>query len=204
MSSILKTQTIEGIEVAHLEIPGLILLTPRVFADERGFFCELWHNEKYCAAGMPHSFVQDNFSRSRRGILRGLHIQDPVPQGKLAMVLEGEIFDVAVDLRKDSPTFGRWHGEILSAENKRQMYVPPGCAHGLVALSESVSFFYKCTERYFPKNEKTLQWDDPDIGIDWPIKTPILSARDQHGIRFRDFPPVCVASPSSWNNSKSS
>jgi len=188
MSAPTHTQTIAGMEISHLDIPGLIILTPRVFADDRGLFYELWNQERYREAGIALPFVQDNFSRSKRGTLRGMHIQNPLPQGKLAMVLEGEIFDVAVDLRRDSPTYGRWHGELLSAQNKRQMYVPPGFAHGFVAMSETALFLYKCTEYYSPQHELILKWDDPEVGIQWPIQLPLLSPKDQHGLRLRDLP----------------
>jgi dTDP-4-dehydrorhamnose 3,5-epimerase len=188
MSAPTHIQTIAGMEIFHVDIPGLIILTPRVFADDRGHFYELWNQERYRQAGITLPFVQDNFSRSKRATLRGMHIQNPLPQGKLAMVLEGEIFDVAVDLRRSSPTFGRWHGEVLSAQNKRQMYVPPGFAHGFVTLSETALFLYKCTEYYSPQHELILQWDDPEVGIQWPIQLPLLSPKDQNGRRLRDLP----------------
>jgi dTDP-4-dehydrorhamnose 3,5-epimerase len=177
-----------NMEVSRVKIAGIILLTPRVFADERGHFFELWNQERYLEAGISGRFVQDNVSRSVRGTLRGLHFQNPGAQGKLAMALEGEVFDVAVDLRQSSPTFGKWHGEFLSASNKRQMFVPPGFAHGFVAVSETALFLYKCTEFYSPNAEMTLKWDDPDVGIQWPNPQPLLSPKDQMGLYLRDLP----------------
>ncbi len=134
-------------------------------------------------------FVQDNVSFSRRGILRGLHFQNPKPQGKLLQVLQGEVFDVAVDIRRASPTCGKWHGLVLSGENKRQFYIPPGFAHGFAVLSETAFFQYKCTEFYSPKDEMAIRWDDPDLGIEWPLKEPLLSERDGKAQRLRDVPP---------------
>ncbi|MGP8218592.1 MAG: dTDP-4-dehydrorhamnose 3,5-epimerase, partial [Limisphaerales bacterium] len=134
------------------------------------------------------NFVQDNVSLSRRGTLRGLHFQNPAPQGKLVFVLQGEVFDVAVDIRRSSPTFGRWHGLHLSGENKRQFFIPPGFAHGFAVLSETALFAYKCTELYIPQNELTLAWNDPDIGIQWPLDNPQLSEKDARGPRLKDLP----------------
>lgn len=174
--------------VQSCEIPGLLIVEPKVFGDARGFFLETWNRRAYGQAGLDVDFVQDNLSRSRRGTLRGLHFQNPAPQGKLLQVLEGEVFDVAVDIRRNSPTFGRWFGLMLSAENKRQFYVPPGFAHGFEVLSDTVLFHYKCTGFYSPKDEVAILWDDPDIGIDWPIKEPILSERDTKALRLREVP----------------
>ena len=171
------------------EISGLLILEPKVFGDARGFFMETYNQRSYREAGLAADFVQDNLSFSRRGTLRGLHCQNPVPQGKLLQVLQGEVFDVAVDIRRHSPTFGKWHGLNLSAENKRQFYVPPGFAHGFLVLSETALFHYKCTEFYSPQNELAIRWNDPDIGIEWPIKEPLLSERDAKGLRLRDTPP---------------
>ncbi|SPE51063.1 dTDP-4-deoxyrhamnose-3,5-epimerase [Verrucomicrobia bacterium] len=176
-------------KVLTCEIAGLLILEPKVFGDARGFFMETWNQRRYREAGLALDFVQDNVSFSRRGILRGLHFQNPNPQGKLLQVLAGEVFDVAVDVRRSSPTFGAWHGLALSAENKRQFYIPPGFAHGFVVLSDTALFHYKCTEFYSPKDEVALRWDDPDLGIDWPIKTPLVSERDAGGVRLRDAPP---------------
>jgi dTDP-4-dehydrorhamnose 3,5-epimerase len=169
-------------------LPGVRLLKPKVYGDARGFFIETWNRRRYAEAGLDLDFVQDNLSYSRRGILRGLHFQNPQPQGKLVQVLEGEVFDVAVDIRLGSPTFGRWHGVILSAENHHQFYVPEGFAHGFCVISETALFAYKCTDFYRPDTEHSLRWDDPDLAISWPIADPILSAKDQAGRCLRDFP----------------
>jgi dTDP-4-dehydrorhamnose 3,5-epimerase len=170
-------------------ISGLLIIEPKVFGDARGFFLETWNLLRYREAGIAEDFVQDNVSFSRRGILRGLHLQNPKPQGKLLEVLQGEVFDVAVDVRRSSPTFGNWHGLKLSSENKVQFYIPPGFAHGFAVLSETALFHYKCTEFYSPKDELAIRWDDPDIGIDWPLTDPLLSERDAKGLLLRDAPP---------------
>ncbi len=174
------------------ELPGLLIFEPKVFGDPRGYFMETWNQRRYRDAGLTAAFVQDNISVSRRGALRGLHFQNPSPQGKLVSVWSGEVFDVAVDLRRSSPTFGKWHGLRLSAENKRQFFVPPGFAHGFVVLSEEAMFHYKCTDFYSPKDEMTIRWDDPEIGIAWPIETPTLSERDAKGRLLRDVPKECL------------
>jgi dTDP-4-dehydrorhamnose 3,5-epimerase len=174
--------------VIRCPISGLLTIEPKVFGDARGFFMETWNRERYREAGLDWNFVQDNVSLSRRGILRGLHFQNPAPQGKLVFVLQGEVFDVAVDIRRSSPTFGKWHGLVLSAENKRQFYIPPGFAHGFVVLSETALFHYKCTEFYSPKDEMAIRWDDPDIGVEWPLTEPLLSERDVKGLRLCDVP----------------
>ncbi len=170
------------------KLKGLLLFEPKVFGDARGFFMETWHQARYREAGIQGDFVQDNLSVSRKGILRGLHFQNPIPQGKLVSVLQGEVFDVAVDLRLSSPTFGRWEGTNLSAENKRQFYVPPGFAHGFLVLSDSAMFHYKCTALYSPRDEVSIRWNDPDIGIDWPVKEPLISERDGKGLFLKDVP----------------
>jgi dTDP-4-dehydrorhamnose 3,5-epimerase len=170
------------------DIPGLIILEPKVFGDTRGFFVETWNRRRYGEAGIDVDFVQDNISFSKRGTLRGLHFQNPKPQGKLMQVLQGEVFDVAVDIRRSSPTFGRWHGVTLSAENKRQFYVPTGFAHGFAVLSETALFHYKCTEFYSPQDEVAIRWDDPEIGVEWPVKGPLISERDAKGLRLREAP----------------
>jgi dTDP-4-dehydrorhamnose 3,5-epimerase len=175
--------------VIPCKLDGLLVIEPRVFGDARGFFLESWQAERYRQAGVSGEFVQDNLSSSRRGILRGLHFQSPNPQGKLVQALEGEIFDVAVDLRRGSPTFGRWEGIVLSAQNRRQLWVPPGFAHGFAVVSETALFHYKCTAYYSPADECTLSWNDPDLGIPWPVDEPILSAKDRAGFRLRDIPP---------------
>jgi dTDP-4-dehydrorhamnose 3,5-epimerase len=168
-------------------LPGLLKIQPDVFGDARGFFQETWNLRRYTEAGLDRHFVQDNLSYSRRGILRGLHFQNPRPQGKLVYVLEGEVFDVAVDVRADSPTFGQWYGETLSAENHLQLFVPEGFAHGFCVTSEFALFAYKCTDFYNPSAEFSLQWNDPAIGIEWPIDEPELSAKDREGIPLSAF-----------------
>lgn len=175
-------------KVTRCEIAGLLIIEPKVFGDARGFFLETWHEQRYRGAGLDQHFVQDNLSLSGRGTLRGLHFQNPAAQGKLVWVLEGEVFDVAVDLRRSSPTFGRWHGLRLSAENHFQFFVPPGFAHGFAVLSERALFAYKCTALYSPKDEMTLRWDDPDVAVQWPVTEPVLSEKDKKGVRLRDMP----------------
>jgi len=176
-------------KVVSCDIPGLLVIEPKVFGDDRGFFFESWHRERYRQAGLSLDFVQDNLSFSRRGTLRGLHFQNPNAQGKLVQVLQGEVFDVALDLRRSSPTFGKWHAVNLSAERKQQFYIPPGFAHGFVVLSETALFFYKCTEAYSPKDEMTILWNDPDLGIAWPVRDPLLSPKDAQGLPLRQAPP---------------
>jgi len=162
------------------ELPGMLLLEPQVFGDARGFFMETWQAARYREAGMPERFVQDNHSRSRRGVLRGLHYQLTQPQGKLVWVTRGAVFDVGVDIRRGSPSFGRWYGCVLDDLNHRQLYIPPGFAHGFCVLSEEADFFYKCTDYYHPSSERGIAWDDSEIGIAWPIRDGIaLSAKDQ-------------------------
>ena len=175
--------------ITRFDIEGLMLIEPKVFGDARGFFYESWNERRYREAGIAAAFVQDNLTFSRRGALRGLHFQNPTPQAKLVTVLQGEVFDVAVDIRRGSPTFGRWHGVNLSADNKRQFFVPVGFAHGFAVLSETALFAYKCTDFYSPLNEGTVAWDDPDIGIRWPVTNPVLSDKDQRGMRLKDVPP---------------
>lgn len=170
------------------ELPGLLVFEPRVFGDARGFFFESWNRRRYAEAGIEEEFVQDNLSFSRHGILRGLHFQNPNAQGKLVQVLQGEVFDVAVDLRRSSPTFGRWETVVLSAGNRRQFYVPPGFAHGFVVTSEAALFHYKCTADYSPRDERTLLWNDPDLGIPWPVETPLLSEKDRVGLPLKELP----------------
>jgi dTDP-4-dehydrorhamnose 3,5-epimerase len=170
-------------------IPDVVLIKPKVFGDHRGFFMETWHEKVFADAGIPHKFVQDNHSKSSAGILRGLQYQIQQPQGKLVRVIRGEVFDVAVDIRRNSPTFGKWVGEVLSAENKLMLWVPPGFAHGFYVLSDDTEFVYKCTEFYAPQHERCIIWQDPDIGIDWPLldgKDPLLSEKDAQGVLFKD------------------
>ena len=166
-------------------IPDVVLCVPKVFGDERGFFLETFREDEFQRECAPVTFVQDNHSKSTRGILRGLHYQNPKPQGKLVRVVEGEVFDVAVDMRKSSPTFGKWVGEFLSAENKRQLWVPPGFAHGFYVTSETAEFVYKCTDYYAPEHEHALLWNDPAVGVEWPLElggAPQLSAKDEAGL----------------------
>jgi dTDP-4-dehydrorhamnose 3,5-epimerase len=174
--------------VRTCELAGLLIIEPKVFGDARGYFMETWNRQRYRETGLDMDFVQDNVSLSRRGILRGLHFQSPAAQGKLVAVLQGEVFDVAVDIRRSSPTFGRWHGLVLSDENKRQFFVPPGFAHGFSVLSDLALFAYKCTDYYAQADEVTIAWDDPDLGIHWPVKHPQLSPKDACGLRLRDVP----------------
>jgi dTDP-4-dehydrorhamnose 3,5-epimerase len=174
--------------VLTCDIPGLLIIEPKVHGDARGFFLETWSRRRYAEAGLKEDFVQDNVSFSRRGILRGLHFQNPKPQGKLLQVLQGEVFDVAVDIRRSSSTFGRWHALTLSAENKKQFFIPPGFAHGFAVLSETALFAYKCTEFYSPQNELAIAWNDPDIGIYWPVEHPQLSEKDARAPRLKDVP----------------
>jgi dTDP-4-dehydrorhamnose 3,5-epimerase len=164
-----------------------MMIEPRVFGDDRGHFFEMFRTDAFEAAGLPDRFVQDNASFSRRGVLRGLHFQNPHGQGKLVYVMAGEVFDVAVDLRVGSPSFGKWTSEMLSGENKRQLYIPPGFAHGFVVTSESAVFCYRCTELYHPESERFIRWDDPTIGIDWPVSDPILAPRDAAAPFLADF-----------------
>ena len=171
------------------EIPGVIIVEPDVFGDHRGFFMESWHAEKFAEAGIDAQFVQDNNSRSSQGILRGLHYQIEQPQGKLVRVLSGEVFDVAVDLRRDSPTFGKWFGMTLNDIDKKMLWVSPGFAHGFYVISEQADFFYKCTELYAPEHERAIRWDDPDLAIDWPIASgqePVLAPKDAAAKSFED------------------
>lgn len=172
-----------------LEIPDVILVEPDVFGDARGFFTETYHADKYTAGGVGGPFVQDNFSLSRRGVLRGLHFQRRNPQGKLVFVTRGEVFDVAVDVRRSSPTFGRWVGRLLNDQNHHQMWIPPGFAHGFCVLSEEVEFLYKCTQLYDPASDGGIAWNDPDIGVAWPLPEPALSAKDLKLPRLREVPP---------------
>lgn len=176
-------------KIEATQLPGVMLIHPDVFGDHRGYFQESWNKRRYAELGLDLDFVQDNLSFSRKGILRGLHFQNPNPQGKLVHVLQGEVFDVAVDIRKGSPHFGQWFGARLSAENHLQMYVPEGFAHGFVVLSETALFAYKCTEFYSPQTEQSIRYDDPDIGVPWPLDgPPSLSGKDEKGLLLKDFP----------------
>ncbi|WP_419810555.1 dTDP-4-dehydrorhamnose 3,5-epimerase [Bacterioplanoides sp.] len=174
--------------VIETSITDAVVIEPRVFGDERGFFLETFQADRYReVAGIDLEFVQDNHSRSSHGVLRGLHYQIHKPQGKLVRVVAGEVFDVAVDIRPGSPTYGKWEGVILSAENKRQFWIPPGLAHGFLVLSESADFEYKCTDYYDPTDEGCLIWNDPDIAIEWPDIQPLLSEKDQMGQSFKEL-----------------
>ncbi len=161
------------------ELPGVVIIKPRVFTDARGFFFESYHAARYAEAGLPAVFVQDNHSSSVKGTIRGLHYQLRRPQGKLFRVLRGSVLDVAVDIRRGSPTFGRWVGVELSAENKRQLFIPPGFAHGFCVVSEGAEVEYKCTDPYAPDDQRGVLWSDPTIGIRWPVQEPILSDQDR-------------------------
>ena len=166
------------IEVSKTPLSGVVIVKPKVFGDQRGFFMETYNKQAFEDVGLPTNFVQDNHSRSRKGVLRGLHYQYPQWQGKLVRVLSGAIFDVAVDVRPDSPTFGQWYGLELNDENRWQLYIPPGFAHGFSTLSDSADVAYKCTSLYKPEDEVGIIWNDPDIGIDWHIDDPIVSEKD--------------------------
>jgi dTDP-4-dehydrorhamnose 3,5-epimerase len=177
-------------KVVETDLPGVLILEPPVFGDDRGTFRETWRRDRWAAAGLPERFEQDNLSASRPGVLRGLHYQHPNPQGKLVSVFAGAVFDVAVDIRRGSPTFGRWVGVELSAENGRQLWVPPDFAHGFVVTAvggDGVALFgYKCTSVYDPAAEGSLRWDDPAIGIAWPVEAPVLSPKDAAAPRLAE------------------
>jgi dTDP-4-dehydrorhamnose 3,5-epimerase len=176
-------------KVSPTAIPDVLLIEPKVFGDARGWFLESWQRQRYAEAGIDGEFVQDNQSFSGRGTLRGLHIQHPFGQGKLVQVIHGEVFDVAVDARRGSPTFGHWAAARLSGENKHQLWVPKGFLHGFLVLSDSALFGYKCTDLYHPETEFSVRWDDPDIGIQWPaVGTPLLSEKDHNAPPLRDIP----------------
>ena len=168
-------------------LDGVLLVKPTVFGDDRGFFIETYHADKFADNGLPSSFVQDNHSRSSKGILRGLHFQYPSWQGKLVRVVQGEIFDVAVDVRRESASFGQWYGTYISEENKHQLYVPEGFAHGFCVTSEFADVVYKCTSVYNPGEDFSLMWNDPEIGIEWPVKDPVLSEKDQNAMALADL-----------------
>ena len=175
--------------ITECDIPGPLIIEPKVFGDERGFFMESWNAAKFAEAGLRIAFVQDNHSRSQKGVLRGMHFQNPGRQGKLVRVVSGAVFDVAVDLRRSSPTFGKWTGVELSAENKRMFWVPQGFAHGFLTLEDDTDFLYKCDATYAPQHEHSLAWDDPDVGIEWPLGgiDLQLSAKDAEGTRLSDL-----------------
>ncbi len=174
--------------VIETKLPGVLILEPEVFGDQRGYFLETWRSTRYQEAGIRGPFVQDNIAFSGKGILRGLHFQYPQPQGKLVQVLSGEVVDVAVDVRVGSPTFGQWVSEVLSEANHRQMYIPPGFAHGYCVISEAALFSYKCTDFYSPETEIGIIWNDPELNIEWPITEPGLSSKDASYPRLKDLP----------------
>ncbi len=171
-------------KLVETDIEGLLIIEPRIFGDDRGFFMESWNAASFAEQGLDLHFVQDNHSRSQKGVLRGLHFQNPAPQGKLVRVVQGAVWDVAVDLRKASPSFGKWFGVELSAHNKRMFWVPEGFAHGFLTLEDDTDFLYKCTKPYAPRYEHTLAWDDPIVGVEWPLDmaVPIVSKKDAEGL----------------------
>jgi dTDP-4-dehydrorhamnose 3,5-epimerase len=174
-------------EFTRLEIPDVVLITPKVFEDERGFFMECFRQNEFEAHCGAYSFVQENHSRSRQGVLRGLHYQLERPQGKLIRVTRGEVFDVAVDIRRDSPTFGNWDGVYLNEANKQMLWVPPGFAHGFYVTSDIAEFQYKCTDYYAPEHERCIRWDDPEVGVQWPLAGSelLVSKKDREGVMLR-------------------
>lgn len=174
-------------EIEQTGLEGVLLVKPKVWGDSRGYFVETWHKERYASCGMDVPFVQDNHSCSGQNILRGLHFQRRFPQGKLVGVSLGEVFDVAVDIRPHSPSFGKWYGAVLTETNQHQLWIPPGLAHGFCVLSEKAYFSYKCTELYHPEDEGAIRWNDPDIGIVWPVQTPTLSAKDAAAPSWKNF-----------------
>ena len=174
-------------EVVKTPLGGVLIIKPKVWGDSRGYFVETWQQERYAAAGIDLPFVQDNHSRSAHGILRGLHFQKTRPQGKLVHVSLGSVFDVVVDIRPGSPSFGQWHGVELTQDNQWQLWVPPGLAHGFVVTSEYAHFHYKCTEYYCPQDEGAIRWNDPDLGVVWPVECPLLSDKDKIAPSWREF-----------------
>ena len=174
-------------EVVKTPLGGVLLIKPKVWGDARGYFVETWQQERYAAAGIDLPFVQDNHSRSAYGILRGLHFQKTRPQGKLVHVSLGSVFDVVVDIRPGSPSFGQWYGVELTQDNQWQLWVPPGLAHGFVVTSEYAHFHYKCTEYYCPQDEGAIRWNDPDLGVVWPVECPVLSDKDKIAPSWREF-----------------
>lgn len=174
-------------KVQPTELPGVLVIEPRIFGDDRGYFLETWQDERYGDIGVDVSFVQDNLSFSHAGVLRGLHLQYPHAQAKLVQVLVGEVFDVAVDVRPGSPNFGKWTSARISGDDKRQIFVPGGFAHGFCVLSDTVLLSYKCSTVYAPQSEITIRWDDPSIGIDWPVGSPEVSPKDARGLRLDEI-----------------
>ena len=174
--------------VTELELPGVLLIEPRVFRDDRGSFVESWNARRFAEAGLDTEFVQDNVSWSHRGVIRGLHYQHPGGQAKLTSVLRGEVWDVVVDIRPDAPTYGRWAAVTLSQENGRQLFIPEGYAHGFAVTGDEAVFSYKCSRYYSAESEWTIRWDDPDLQIDWPIAEPVMSDKDLGGYRLSELP----------------
>ena len=174
-------------EVVATPIAGVLLIKPKIWGDARGYFVETWQQERYAVAGIDLPFVQDNHSKSAYGILRGLHFQKTRPQGKLVSVSLGSVFDVVVDIRRGSPSFGQWHGVELTQDNQWQLWVPPGLAHGFTVTSESAHFHYKCTEYYCPEDEGAIRWNDPDLGVVWPVDQPVLSSKDKVAPSWQEF-----------------
>ena len=174
-------------EVVATPIAGVLLIKPKIWGDARGYFVETWQQERYAVAGIDLPFVQDNHSKSTYGILRGLHFQKTRPQGKLVSVSLGSVFDVVVDIRRGSPSFGQWHGVELTQDNQWQLWVPPGLAHGFTVTSESAHFHYKCTEYYCPEDEGAIRWNDPDLGVVWPVDQPVLSSKDKVAPSWQEF-----------------
>lgn len=174
--------------VIESDLPGVLIIEPRVFKDDRGYFVETYHSERYLQQQVRSPFVQDNLSYSKQGVLRGLHYQLGRPQGKLVMAVSGEIYDVAVDIRRGSPTFGRWMSALLSSENCRQIYIPQGFAHGFCVTSTTAVVLYKCTDFYAPNEERGLRWNDPALAIEWPVQTPVLSGKDEEYPSLEDMP----------------
>lgn len=177
-----------ALKITELSLPGVLLIAPDWFSDPRGFFMETYHQEKYREAGICATFRQDNHSRSVGPVIRGLHYQLDHPQGKLVFAATGEIFDVAVDIRRGSPFFGKWVGTVLSAQNHLQLYIPEGFAHGFAVLSDTADVIYKCTEVYTPGDDRGILWNDPTIGVDWPVKAPLLSRKDMENVKLGDVP----------------
>ena len=180
------------LKILKTSLPEVLIIQPDIFKDERGFFMETYHRKKYADKGLDQSFVQDNLSYSTPGTLRGLHYQCPNAQAKLVQALKGEIYDVAVDIRQGSPSFGQWAGAHLSDENKNQLFIPQGFAHGFCVISDTALVVYKCSSFYAPESEKGILWSDPGIGIDWPVKDPVLSPKDSQCPCLKDIPPDCL------------
>jgi dTDP-4-dehydrorhamnose 3,5-epimerase len=179
---------LDPLVVIETEFAELVIIQPRLFEDPRGYFMETFHRDRFIAASLPADFVQDNHSLSRQNVLRGLHYQIERPQGKLVRAVHGAVYDVAVDLRRSEPTFGRWFAIELSAANRKQVYIPPGFAHGFCALSDFAEVIYKCTDVYYPAGERTIVWNDRDLAIRWPMEEPILAPKDGRGLRFAEAP----------------